>query len=330
VVGHPDYQPSFTLGYEPPEAHEDGERGQPQLPWDVWAFGITLVEAASGRHPADGLARRDWLLRLLGAEPLPLPRLPAPLARAVGLALAKAPERRGTIAAVLAALDEPARAVGVPPSPRPSPLPGAPASDPWANLALVASGTEGGGGRAALSPDGLWLATADSWNKTARPWEVASGRELQRFVEHNDPVMSVAFAPDGRGLATGSGDHTARLWDPASGRELRRLEGHSDPVMSVAFAPDGRGLATGSWDHTARLWEVASGRELVRIHHLDDGRQLVLYGDGRSYWGTDGIEQLLSLVRGMQVIPVPAGYRARHFGPRSPDDVRRLLGLAAP
>jgi hypothetical protein len=32
----------------------------------------------------------------------------------------------------------------------------------------------------------------------------------------------------------------------------------------------------------------------------------------------------------MRVIPVPAGYRARHFGPRSPDDVRRLLGLAAP
>jgi WD40 repeat protein len=69
-------------------------------------------------------------------------------------------------------------------------------------------------------------------------------------------VPSVAFAPDGRTLATGSVDATVRLWEPATGRCTATLKGHTDGVWSVAFAPDGRILATGSEDKTARLWEL--------------------------------------------------------------------------
>lgn len=81
---------------------------------------------------------------------------------------------------------------------------------------------------------------------------------------HAGSVMCVAFAPDGRTVASSSEDGMVRLWYVTAGKLARTLAGHEGEVASVAFAPDGRTLATGCKDKTIRLWDTRTG-QLRRI-----------------------------------------------------------------
>lgn len=66
----------------------------------------------------------------------------------------------------------------------------------------------------------------------------------------------MAFSPDGRTVATGSGDWNMMLWDAATGAPRAFLPAHTGEVVSVAFTPDGATVATASHDKTVRMWNV--------------------------------------------------------------------------
>ncbi|NJO19542.1 MAG: hypothetical protein HC838_05040, partial [Spirulinaceae cyanobacterium RM2_2_10] len=67
---------------------------------------------------------------------------------------------------------------------------------------------------------------------------------------HDGPIASLAIAPDGRFLVSGSHDKTVKVWNLYTGQLLYTLAGHSDWVSAVAIAPNNRTLSSGSVDRT--------------------------------------------------------------------------------
>jgi serine/threonine protein kinase len=94
----------------------------------------------------------------------------------------------------------------------------------------------------AFSPDGKTLASVSGhWgdsNEKPGPgeiiiWDVATQQKINVVTGHPDRILTVAFSPDGKTLATGSWDKTIILWD------VRKLMNPGRP--SGMFGGGGRG-----------------------------------------------------------------------------------------
>jgi WD40 repeat protein/predicted Zn-dependent protease len=144
----------------------------------------------------------------------------------------------------------------------------------------------------AFSSDSKRLASA-SWDKTVKVWDALKGRQLLDLKGHNY-VLSVAFSPDGRRLATADLTTTGKpgdvkVWDARTGRELLALKGQTDRVNSLAFSPDGRHLASAALDKTVKVWDARTGQETFTLKgHTDIVMCVAFSPDGKHLASASG------------------------------------------
>jgi transcriptional regulator with XRE-family HTH domain len=106
---------------------------------------------------------------------------------------------------------------------------------------------------------------------------------------YSNAVVSVAFSPDGKTMASGDADYTVQLWDMSTRQPMGLPLSDTGAVNWVAFSPDGRTLAAGNADGTVQLWDVATG--LPTSSSLINGRAGVIWvafsSDGKTLTAGD-------------------------------------------
>jgi WD40 repeat protein len=92
-----------------------------------------------------------------------------------------------------------------------------------------------------------------------------AGVDKIRFMPRS---IDVAWSPDGKRLAAGSGGKSAKVWDAETGKKLLTLRGDSDAVRAVAWSPDGIRLATADRNSTVTVWDARTGKEWANMDYF--------------------------------------------------------------
>src|SRR5260221_467081 len=112
----------------------------------------------------------------------------------------------------------------------------------------------------AWSPDGNFVVSAGA-DQTVQISNGIDGTPRPPFFTGHvngqlaNPVLSVAWSPDGTSIASGDTAGNVYVWKTAGRKTFFIYRGHKGAVNALAWSPDGKTIASASADSTVQLWQ---------------------------------------------------------------------------
>jgi WD40 repeat protein/uncharacterized caspase-like protein len=162
---------------------------------------------------------------------------------------------------------------------------------------LNASGSTGGKGGMALSPDGNQLARVEAGGSKTQIkfFDLPTGRETRSVNLPHSQIdsLELCFTPDGRLVAAGIVEKKLKVWDVTTNQGERDLGPTTKDYSPIKFSHDGRLVAL-SEGYTIKLWDVATGRDLPTLNvpstgvYADNGGTFIGFSDDGKKAATGG------------------------------------------
>jgi len=108
-----------------------------------------------------------------------------------------------------------------------------------------------------------------------RIWDAAAGARKAEMKGHRATITHLAWAPDGRRVASGSTDQTVRVWS-ADGTPIRTLEA-GERVFAVEFTRAGDRMVVAA-DDSQVIWDAHSWTRIAMRRAEDPGYTLDITG----------------------------------------------------
>ncbi|KAH9822082.1 Periodic tryptophan protein 2 [Teratosphaeria destructans] len=126
----------------------------------------------------------------------------------------------------------------------------------------------------AVDPSGEVVAAGSLDDFDIHIWNVQTGQLLDQLAGHEGPVSSLAFAPNGGNLVSGSWDKTVRIWSVfARTQTSEPLQLQAD-VLCVTIRPDSKQIAVSTLDGQLTFWSLSEATQQAGV----DGRRDVSGG----------------------------------------------------
>jgi WD40 repeat protein len=151
-------------------------------------------------------------------------------------------------------------------------------------------------------------------------WKVVTGQHLYTYRGNQSKVLSVAWSPDGKRIASSGTNGTLYVWDATTGKHLVEYA-TSDSVSSVDWSPSGKYLVSAS-DTAVKIWDVSiPDKPLSTLTSYSSANALVAWSpDGKYIASADTTIHIWNSTTGAEIFnytELPAPISSLSWSPNS-------------